>query len=78
MSKGSELSDIDKRLVLAMREIGRGHGAAKTFCASLGLPKPVSHHPSRQSHGFLHNVFQAWKSPGNSQFDYKSWILNRN
>ena len=37
--------DINKSLVLAMREIGRGHAGAKKLCASLGLPKPVSHHP---------------------------------
>ena len=37
--------DINKSLVLAMREIGRGHTAANRFCISLGLPKPVSNHP---------------------------------
>ena len=44
-SKQEHRYDINKSLVLAMRDIGQGHRATKRLVASLGLPEPLSHPP---------------------------------
>ena len=42
-SKQGQKLDVNKCLVLGMRDIGHGHSATRRLLASLGLPKPLSH-----------------------------------